>query len=101
MFLSNRLRNVFLTISLGAALVVVNATQVMHRPDTFKNAPHQFAKGESVPRIIHKRSGAKANMAYFTNWYVYATLLVSAHAHIHYRTGVYTAQTSVRSKSPF
>lgn len=54
-----------------ACITLVSATQVMHRPENYKDTPHKYAHGESVPRIIHKRSGAKANMAYFTNWGIY------------------------------
>lgn len=68
MFFSTRVRNVLLAFSLGASLVVVNATQVMHRPDTYKSAPHTYEQGSSKAKVIHKRSGAKVNMAYFTNW---------------------------------
>lgn len=65
---SSWFKSVLLALALCAVFGVVDATQVMHRPDTYKNTPHKFAKGESVPRIIHKRSGAKANVGYFTNW---------------------------------
>ena len=67
MFFTKGLRNVLFTLVIGT--LWVDATQVMHRPADYKDAPHQYEQGKSVPRIIHKRSGAKVNMAYFTNWY--------------------------------
>ncbi|GJE98248.1 glycoside hydrolase family 18 protein [Phanerochaete sordida] len=69
MFLSTRLMRTF--AALVACVTLVSATQIMQRPATYKDAPHKYAHGESVPRIIHKRSGAKVNMAYFTNWGIY------------------------------
>lgn len=68
MFFSTRVKNVLVAFTLGVSLVVVNATEVMHRPDNFKSSPHTYAQGKSNPKIITKRSGAKVNMAYFTNW---------------------------------
>ncbi|EKM53324.1 glycoside hydrolase family 18 protein [Phanerochaete carnosa HHB-10118-sp] len=52
-------------------MTLVSATQVMQRPSNYKDAPHKYPQGQSVPRIIHKRSGAKANIGYFTNWGIY------------------------------
>lgn len=54
------------------ALVAVNATQVMQRPDNYKDAPHKF-QTEIPPKttIIHKRANAKVSAAYFTNWGIY------------------------------
>jgi chitinase len=72
MFLPITLRNVLLAFVLGTALT--DATQVMHRPNNYKDSPHKYEQGNSVPRIIHKRSGAKANIAYFTNWCVWRTM---------------------------
>ena len=66
MFLSTRFMQMLL--ALAAYTTLVSATQVMQRPANYKDAPHKYATGESVPRIIHKRSGAKANIGYFTNW---------------------------------
>lgn len=53
-----------------AAVFSVSATQVMHRPDNYKEPPHKFTEGHVTPQVIHKRAGAKVNMAYFTNWFV-------------------------------
>ena len=71
MFSSTRLRNVVVALALCASLAVVHATQVMHRPDNFKDVPRKFAQAKSTPQILHKRSGAKVNMGYFTNWGIY------------------------------
>lgn len=71
MFFHTRFRNVLVALALCTSLLVVHATQVMHRPDTYKNTPHKFKQAQSVPQILHKRSGAKVNMGYFTNWGIY------------------------------
>ena len=68
MFLSARFTQIALVFAVCA--VWVSATQVMQRPANYKDAPNKYPTGQSVPRIIHKRSGAKANIGYFTNWYV-------------------------------
>ncbi|PPQ84685.1 hypothetical protein CVT25_014216 [Psilocybe cyanescens] len=49
-----------------------NATQIMRRPDTYKDAPHRYSI-ETNPRtnVIHRRSTGKVSMAYFTNWGIY------------------------------
>ena len=61
----------FLIVTLAfAAVFTVSATQVMHRPENYKDSPHKFAQGNATPHVIHKRAGAKVNMAYFTNWSV-------------------------------
>ncbi|CDO69059.1 Glycoside Hydrolase Family 18 / Carbohydrate-Binding Module Family 5 protein [Trametes cinnabarina] len=53
------------------AFVVVNATQVMHRPEAYKDVPRKFATSEVKPQVIHKRAGSKVQAAYFTNWGIY------------------------------
>lgn len=60
---------VLLTMILVA---VVDATQVMHRPAGYKNAPNRFSV-ETDPKtnVIHKRATGKASIAYFTNWGIY------------------------------
>ena len=71
MAFSSNMRRVFFLLSVGlAALLAVNATQVMHRPDNFKKTPHKFAEGDVEPEQIFKRAAAtgKVNAAYFTNW---------------------------------
>jgi len=67
------LRNLHLLFLTGLfATLVANATQVMHRPAAYKDAPHTYASGNPKPQTIHKRSGAKVQAAYFTNWGIYA-----------------------------
>ncbi|TCD65253.1 hypothetical protein EIP91_002917 [Steccherinum ochraceum] len=61
----------FLFLAASVAIFTVNATQVMHRPATYKNAPHKFAPGNPTAQVIHKRAGAKVQAAYFTNWGIY------------------------------
>ena len=54
------------------ALVAVNATEVMQRPDNYKDAPRKFlTETPPKPTIIHKRANAKVSAAYFTNWGIY------------------------------
>ncbi|KAH8103287.1 glycoside hydrolase family 18 protein [Cristinia sonorae] len=65
----NGLRVLLLT-GLFAAFVA-DATQVMHRPDNYKNVPHKYTLGNVTPQLIHKRSGSKVQAAYFTNWGIY------------------------------
>ncbi|KAL1941618.1 hypothetical protein VTO73DRAFT_7057 [Trametes versicolor] len=64
-------RAFFLAVVALSALVVVNATQAMQRPDAFKDAPRKFATSEVKPQVIHKRAGSKVQAAYFTNWGIY------------------------------
>lgn len=63
-------RAFFLAVVALAALVVVDATQVMHRPEAFKDTPRKFETSEVKPQVIHKRAGSKVQAAYFTNWSV-------------------------------
>ncbi|KAF8874737.1 glycosyl hydrolases family 18-domain-containing protein [Infundibulicybe gibba] len=55
-----------------AAIVFVNATQVMHRPDNYKSTPNSF-QIEKSPKTNHiqKRASGKVSFAYFTNWGIY------------------------------
>ncbi|KAI0360781.1 hypothetical protein OH77DRAFT_1517210 [Trametes cingulata] len=63
----------FLAAVTFAALALVSATEVMHRPSTFKNHPHNVTTQHKVkPHVVHKRaSGSKVQAAYFTNWGIY------------------------------
>ncbi|KAJ3012136.1 hypothetical protein NUW54_g1959 [Trametes sanguinea] len=56
-----------------SALCLVNATEVMQRPPTYKNHPHNVTTQHKVhPHVIHKRaSTGKVQAAYFTNWGIY------------------------------
>lgn len=69
MALRNFLRAVTFVL---AALSAVEATQVMHRPDAYKDAPRKFSI-ETDPKThrIQKRATSKASFAYFTNWGIY------------------------------
>ncbi|KAK7691604.1 hypothetical protein QCA50_005003 [Cerrena zonata] len=74
MAFSSNMRRVFLLLAVGfTALLAVNATQVMHRPDNFQSTPHKFAEGDAEPKTIFKRAAAtgKVQAAYFTNWGIY------------------------------
>ncbi|KAI0330677.1 hypothetical protein GY45DRAFT_730642 [Cubamyces sp. BRFM 1775] len=74
MTLSAVLRRVYLLAAVTVtALVLVNATQVMQRPPTFKNAPHNVSTEHKVkPHVVHKRAtDQKVQAAYFTNWGIY------------------------------
>lgn len=70
MAFSTNMRRVFFLLAAGmAALLAVNATQVMRRPEAFKNTPHKFAEGKVEPETIYKRAATgKVQAAYFTNW---------------------------------
>jgi len=57
---------------LAAGLLVADATQVMHRPDNYKDAPNVFQTAKIVnTTTIHKRAQEKVSFAYFTNWGIY------------------------------
>ncbi|KAI0635061.1 glycosyl hydrolases family 18-domain-containing protein [Trametes polyzona] len=61
----------FLAAVALSALVLTNATQVMRRPETFKDAPRKLPTSKVEPQVIHKRAGSKVQAAYFTNWGIY------------------------------
>ncbi|KAJ3554530.1 hypothetical protein NM688_g3060 [Phlebia brevispora] len=74
MIASARFLNVFALAAIAlTAVLTVNAipTQVMRRPDTYKDTPHAYQSGNPTPKVLHKRAGAKTNSAYFTNWGIY------------------------------
>ncbi|KAF8908087.1 glycoside hydrolase superfamily [Gymnopilus junonius] len=51
---------------------IVDATQVMHRPARYKDAPNRFSvETDFKTNIMHKRATGKASIAYFTNWGIY------------------------------
>ncbi|KAG6878469.1 hypothetical protein C0993_006311 [Termitomyces sp. T159_Od127] len=52
--------------------VYVDATQIMHRPSTYKT-PAKTVQTEKNPKtkIITKRSSGRTSFAYFTNWGIY------------------------------
>ena len=68
--MSATLKRVLFLAAALAALVVVDATQVMHRPAAYKDAPRKFATGAAETKIVHKRADTKVQAAYFTNWCV-------------------------------
>jgi chitinase len=53
-----------------AGTVVVDATQVMHKPSTFRDAPRSAnTTRDPIVHHVHRRSATgKTQMAYFTNW---------------------------------
>ncbi|KAI0261223.1 glycoside hydrolase superfamily [Gloeopeniophorella convolvens] len=52
--------------------LVAEATQVMHRPATYKNSPNKVSTEANVkPHIIEKRASGKVQAGYFTNWGIY------------------------------
>jgi len=66
-------QRLFLLTSLVlSVLLTVDATQVMGRPDNYKNPPHTGVT-ESNPKVnvIEKRANSKTSFAYFTNWGTY------------------------------
>ncbi|TFK37028.1 glycoside hydrolase family 18 protein [Crucibulum laeve] len=66
-------RRILLAVTVAlTAVIVVDATQVMHRPDGYKDAPKRFAI-ETNPKTnsIQRRATAKTSFAYFTNWGIY------------------------------
>ena len=62
------------SLSLLSVLSVffVHATQVMHRPDNYKNPPNVFPM-EANPKVtsLYKRATGKVQFAYFVNWGIY------------------------------
>ncbi|KAG7095154.1 hypothetical protein E1B28_005933 [Marasmius oreades] len=54
------------------AFVLVHATQVMHRPDKYKESPNVY-KTEANPKTntVQKRATGKVQFAYFVNWGIY------------------------------
>lgn len=71
MFSTRFTRVLLATTAALAALLAVNATQVMSRPPNYKDAPHKLNTTTSAPvHVIHKRATGKQQFAYFTNWYV-------------------------------
>jgi chitinase len=73
-----------------AALGAVETTQIMHRPDNYKDTPHRFSV-ESNPKThrIQRRATSKASFAYFTNWGIYgANFRMSIF--FHYSIGINT-----------
>ncbi|KAF9531136.1 glycoside hydrolase superfamily [Crepidotus variabilis] len=58
-----------------ATTLLVEATQVMHRPDRYKEKPNSFPMETNVKiNTIQRRAlqaGGKVSMAYFTSWGIY------------------------------
>lgn len=62
-------RLLFLAFVALAALVSVDATQVMQRPAGYMDPPREFATGDPTPQKINKRAdNGYVQAAYFTNW---------------------------------
>ncbi|KAF8154682.1 glycoside hydrolase family 18 protein [Crassisporium funariophilum] len=56
-----------------SAVILVDATQVMHRPDRYKEAPNRFTiERDPKTNVIQRRqTNGKVSFAYFTNWGIY------------------------------
>ena len=56
-----------------AVFIAVDATQVMHRPDNYKEAPNRFTieRNPKTSVIQRRAAGTKVSFAYFTNWGIY------------------------------
>ncbi|KAH9475936.1 Chitinase 1 [Psilocybe cubensis] len=53
-------------------LLATEATQIMRRPDTYKDVPHRYSiETDPKTHVIHRRATGKVSMAYFTNWGIY------------------------------
>ena len=59
-------------VALAAAALLVDATQVMHRPSTYKDAPRKVSTTKHAEtKIVNRRtSTGMVQAAYFTNWSV-------------------------------
>ncbi|KAK0185757.1 glycoside hydrolase family 18 protein [Armillaria mellea] len=54
------------------AVVAINATAVMRRPDNYKNSPTTTKPNTTLEaRDLEERHKGKASVAYFTNWGIY------------------------------
>ena len=53
-----------LAIAVLTVSLVVDATQVMHRPDNYQDAPRKVQTGNVTPQIVHKRSPGMVQAAY-------------------------------------
>ena len=59
------------TVALAAAVVVVDATQVMRRPAEYKETPNKVkTTTKAKTEVIQKRASSHTQFAYFTNWSV-------------------------------
>jgi len=70
----NVFRRLFLLSALAlAAIIAVDATQVMHRPERYKEAPNKVTVDMNAKtHAIQRRAGnGKVSFAYFTNWGIY------------------------------
>jgi chitinase len=62
-------RVLLLALAVLGAIIVVNGTEVMHRPDGYKSPPNTFKIEEDpTTHVIQKRATANVQVAYFTNW---------------------------------
>ncbi|KAA1477051.1 hypothetical protein DENSPDRAFT_867476 [Dentipellis sp. KUC8613] len=89
--------------ALFAVVAVANATQVMQRPASYKQTPHNYTIGHPKPQIIQKRAGSKINAGYFTNWGIYGAnfqptdIIPSELSHILYAFADVSASTGAIS----
>ncbi|KAF5381774.1 hypothetical protein D9615_005490 [Tricholomella constricta] len=64
-------RLLFLATMAFMAVITVNGTQIMRRPDSYKTPARTFPKERNPKTVIEKRATGKASFAYFTNWGIY------------------------------
>ncbi len=88
------LKSIFLAL-LPIVSLCVEATQVMHRPASFKDTPHSFNIEKSPEtKVVQKRATGKVQVAYFTNWLV-LVLGSTACGVTHVYSGVFMEPISV------
>lgn len=72
---SRAFRFLFLAVFVLATIVsTINATQIMRRPDGYKNAPNKVVTdADPKVNVIHRRGApsTKVSIGYFANWDIY------------------------------
>ncbi|KAJ3974696.1 glycoside hydrolase family 18 protein [Lentinula raphanica] len=66
------LRHILVSL-LSLSVLHVQATQVMHRPERFNTTPPAVTtEHDPATHVVQKRATTKTQVAYFTNWGIYA-----------------------------
>jgi len=75
-----------LVVMMLPVLIAVNATQIMHRPDNYKEAPNLFTmeRNPKTSDIQRRVAGTKVSFAYFTNWGIYGANFRTSCFHLLY-----------------
>lgn len=72
---SRAFRFLFLAVFVLATIVsTINATQIMRRPDGYKNAPNKVVTdADPKVNVVHRRGApsTKVSIGYFANWDIY------------------------------